>query len=116
MWSACMAASAAWWWRCAKGRATAAGGGGGRRFGADGDRAGSQAHRLASNLGHTLARLLSAKLGIRARAEKPGLLGRCCGEFAVPLDRREAFACGRAAAVAAGEGHTDVMVALRRDS
>jgi 6-phosphofructokinase 1 len=89
---------------------------GGRPFGADVDRAGSQAHRLASNLGHTLARLLSAKLGIRARAEKPGLLGRCCGEFAVPLDRREAFACGRAAAVAAGEGHTEVMVALRRDS
>jgi 6-phosphofructokinase 1 len=89
---------------------------GGEPFGADVDRAGSQAQRLASNLGHTLARLLSEKLGIRARAEKPGLLGRCCGEFAVPLDRREAFACGRAAAVAAGAGHTDAMVALRRDS
>ena len=88
----------------------------GRPFGADVDRAGSEAHRLASNLGHTLARLLSENLGIRARAEKPGLLGRCCGEFAVPLDRREAFACGRAAAVAAAEEHTDAMVALRRDS
>jgi 6-phosphofructokinase 1 len=88
----------------------------GRPFGAEVDRAGSETHRLASNLGHTLARLLSGKLGIRARAEKPGLLGRCCGEFATPLDRREAFACGRAAAVAAGEGHTKVMVALRRDS
>ena len=89
---------------------------GGRPFGADVDRAGSAAQRLASNLGHTLARLLSEKLGIRARAEKPGLLGRCCGEFAAPRDRREAFACGHAAAVAAGEGHTDVMVALRRDA
>jgi ATP-dependent phosphofructokinase / diphosphate-dependent phosphofructokinase len=88
----------------------------GRPFGADVDRAGNEAQRLASNLGHTLARLLSEKLGIRARAEKPGLLGRCCGECATPLDRREAFACGRAAAVAAGEGHTDAMVALRRDS
>lgn len=88
----------------------------GRPFGADVDRAGSPEQRLASNLGHTLARLLSEKLGIRARAEKPGLLGRCCGEFAVPLDRQEAFACGRAAAVAAGEGHTGAMVALRRDS
>ena len=88
----------------------------GRPFGADVDRADSEAQRLASNLGHTLARLLSGTLGIRARAEKPGLLGRCCGEFATPLDRREAFACGRAAAVAAGEGHTDAMVALRRDS
>ena len=88
----------------------------GRPFGADVDRAESAAQRLASNLGHTLAHLLSEKLGIRARAEKPGLLGRCCGEFAVALDRREAFACGRAAAVAAAEGHTDAMVALRRDS
>jgi 6-phosphofructokinase len=89
---------------------------GGRPFGADVDRAGSETQRLASNLGHTLARLLSEKLGIRARAEKPGLLGRCCGEFAVPGDRRDAFACGRAAAVAAAQGQTDVMVALRRDS
>jgi 6-phosphofructokinase len=88
----------------------------GRPFGADIDRAESVAQRLASNLGHTLAHLLSRKLGIRARAEKPGLLGRCCGEFAVELDRREASACGRAAAVAAAEGHTDAMVALRRDS
>jgi 6-phosphofructokinase 1 len=88
----------------------------GRPFGADVDRASSETQRLASNLGHTLARLLSERLGIRARAEKPGLLGRCCGEFAVPLDRQEAFACGRAAAVAAAEGHTEAMVALRRDS
>jgi 6-phosphofructokinase len=89
--------------------------GDGQPFGADVDRAGSAAHRLASNLGHTLARLLSEKLGIRARSEKPGLLGRCCG-LAVPLDRAEALACGRAAAVAAEEGHTEVMIALRRDS
>ena len=88
----------------------------GRPFGADVDRPESETQRLASNLGHTLARLLSEMLGIRARAEKPGLLGRCCGEFATLLDRREAFACGRAAAAAAVEGHTDVMVALRRDS
>jgi 6-phosphofructokinase len=88
----------------------------GRPFGADVDRAESDAHRLASNLGHTLARLLSEKLGIRARAEKPGLLGRCCGPFATPQDRQEAFACGRAAAVAAAEGHSEAMVALRRDS
>jgi 6-phosphofructokinase 1 len=88
----------------------------GQPFGADVDRADNAAHRLASNLGHTLAGLLSQKLGIRARAEKPGLLGRCCGPFASPLDRAEASACGRAAATAAGEGHSEVMVALRRES
>jgi len=84
-------------------------------FGADVDRAESDAHRLASNLGHTLARLLTQKLGIRARAEKPGLFGRSCGAFATALDREEAYDCGRAAASAAAEGHTEVMVALRRE-
>ncbi|HLY17073.1 MAG TPA: diphosphate--fructose-6-phosphate 1-phosphotransferase [Bryobacteraceae bacterium] len=87
----------------------------GNPFGADVDRAESQVARLASNLGHTLARLLSDKLGMRARAEKPGLLGRCCGPFASPQDRQEAFECGRAATAAAARGHSEVMVALRRD-
>ena len=85
-------------------------------FGADVDRAESGTHRLASNLGHTLARLLSEKLGIRARAEKPGLLGRCCGPFVSLVDRQEAASCGRAAAAAALAGASDVMVALRRES
>ena len=67
----------------------------GTPFGADVDRAGSSVHRLASNLGHTLARLISNKLGLRARAEKPGLLGRCCGPLASELDRQEAGECGR---------------------
>jgi ATP-dependent phosphofructokinase / diphosphate-dependent phosphofructokinase len=88
----------------------------GKPFGADVDRAGSSLHRLASNLGHTLARLLSAKLGLRARAEKPGLFGRCCGPLSVKLDRQEAWECGRAAAHAASEGHSEVMVAIRRES
>jgi len=84
-------------------------------FGADVDRAGDPAHRLSSNLGHTLAGLLHRKLGIRARAEKPGLFGRSCGEFAVALDRREAWECGKAAAAAATAGHTAIMIAIRRD-
>ena len=87
----------------------------GRPFGADVDRADNAAQRLASNLGHTLAHLLSEKLGIRARAEKPGLLGRCCGPFATARDRQEAFDCGRAAALAAAAGESGVMIALRRD-
>jgi ATP-dependent phosphofructokinase / diphosphate-dependent phosphofructokinase len=89
----------------------------GKPFGADVDRAGSSTHRLASNLGHTLARLLSEKLGIRARAEKPGLAGRSCGELVSGVDRREAWACGQAAAAAAGEqSEPGVMVAIRRDA
>ena len=85
-------------------------------FGADVDRADDPAHRLSSNLGHTLAGLLHRKLGIRARAEKPGLFGRSCGEFATALDRREAWECGKAAAIAAAGGHNAVMVAIRRES
>jgi 6-phosphofructokinase len=87
----------------------------GAPFGADVDRAGSAVHRLASNLGHTLARLISTKLGIRARAEKPGLFGRCCGPLASGLDRQEAGECGRSAARAAAKGESGVMVAIRRD-
>ena len=74
------------------------------------DRDGKQ--RLASNLGHTLARLIQEQTGLRARSEKPGLTGRS-SSLAAPLrDREEAFACGEAAAVAAGEGATGVMVSL----
>ena len=89
---------------------------GGHPFGADVDRAGSGVHELASNLGHTLARLISQKTGLRTRAEKPGLLGRTCGPFTRERDRREAYECGRAAVQAALSGQTDVMVALAVDS
>ncbi len=88
----------------------------GSPFGAAVDRADSAVHRLASNLGHMLARLLTEKLGIRARSEKPGLFGRCCGPLASDLDRREAWECGRTAAIAAAEGASGVMVAIRRES
>lgn len=84
----------------------------GQVFGADVDRAGSSVHALASNLGHTLARLITEKTGLRARAEKPGLLGRSCGPFTRESDRRDAYACGRAAVRAALEGASDVMIAL----
>lgn len=88
----------------------------GRAFGAEVDRPDVAQHRLASNLGHTLARLLTERTGLRARAEKPGLLGRSCGPFAREVDRREAWECGRAAARAALEGGSGVMVAIRRES
>lgn len=85
-------------------------------FGAEVDRAESSVHRLASNLGHSLARLISAKVGLRARAEKPGLFGRCCGPLASELDRQEAWECGRAAASAVAHGESGKMVAIRRES
>ncbi len=84
----------------------------GTPFGAVVDRAGSAVHQLASNLGHTLAGRIAERTGLRARAEKPGLVGRSCGPFARERDRREAFDCGFAAALAAARGETGVMVAL----
>jgi 6-phosphofructokinase 1 len=88
----------------------------GQPFGAEVDRPGVPQYRLASNLGHTLAQLLATKTGLRARSEKPGLLGRSCGPFASTLDRAEAYECGRAAARAAMNALSGNMVALRRES
>jgi 6-phosphofructokinase len=86
----------------------------GAPFGADVDRPDSDVHRLASNLGHTLALELTRKLGIRARAEKPGLLGRSCSALASQVDRKEARECGRAAVEAALAGVSGQMVTLHR--
>jgi len=88
----------------------------GKPFGADVDRPDSAVHRLASNLGHTLATSLSQRISLRARAERPGLLGRSCAPLASEVDRKEAFACGRAAVKAAINGETDKMVTLIRVS
>ena len=86
----------------------------GQPFGSDVDRPDSAVHRLASNLGHTLAQELSRKLGLRARAERPGLLGRSCAALASPVDRQEARGCGRAAVKAALASVTEKMVTLQR--
>jgi 6-phosphofructokinase 1 len=88
----------------------------GKPFGADVDRADSAVHRLASNLGYTLAVALAEKTGLRARAEKPGLLGRSCAPLASEVDRKESFACGRAAVKAALAGESEKMVTLVRTS
>ena len=84
----------------------------GQPFGADvqTDRDGIQ--RLAANLGHTLARLLADRIGVRVRSEKPGLTARCGSLAASQPDRALAEACGRAAARYAREGLSGVMVAL----
>lgn len=87
----------------------------GQTFGADVDRPDYAGHALATNLGYSLARLLTEKTGLRARAEKPGLLGRSCGLFTVDRDLDEAYRCGERAADAACAGESSQMVALRED-
>jgi 6-phosphofructokinase len=88
----------------------------GETFGAEVDRPGARQHKLAMNLGFTLARAVTARTRFRARSEKPGLLGRSCSFAVSDIDREEAYLCGAEAMRAARQGMSGVMVALRRVS
>ena len=79
-------------------------------FGAD-SRPGSRGS-LAMNLAHRLARLVNEHLGLRARSEKPGLLGRSGAAYRSERDAREAYRCGEAAVQAAQQGMSGKMVTL----
>ena len=52
------------------------------------------------------------KLGLKSRAEKPGLLGRASIPYASPTDREEAYAVGRFAVESALKGESGCMVAI----
>ena len=84
----------------------------GEAFGAD-ERSGSRG-KLAMNLAHRLATLTGERLKLRSRSEKPGLLGRSWWSEEPRLDRAEARLCGAAAARAACEEYSGVMVTLIR--
>ncbi len=84
----------------------------GEPFGAE-VRSGSRGS-LAMNLAHRLAMLVSSRLRIRARSEKPGLLGRSSALCVSSVDWNEARECGRAAVRAAVTGLGGNMVTLVR--
>ena len=63
-----------------------------------------------------LAMLVIQKLGIKARSEKPGILGRASITLQSQVDRAEAIEAGKAAARAAIAGETGVMVGFKRIS
>lgn len=88
----------------------------GEPFGADLIQADGFQHTLAGNLAHVLAQLITRRLKLRARSEKPGLLGRSSAAFVSESDRQEAWACGEAAVRAAVSGLTDRMITLVRES
>ena len=88
----------------------------GEPFGAELDRAGDRHHELARNLADTLARRIASETGLRARAERPGLVGRSFSMAASEIDFDESALLGRAAVDAAAEGRTAVMVGLRREA
>jgi 6-phosphofructokinase len=87
----------------------------GEPFGADLIAADGFAHELAGNLAHALSQLIARRLKLRARSEKPGLLGRTSAAFISEHDRQEARMCGREAVRAAVEGVTDKMITLVRE-
>ena len=61
-----------------------------------------------------LARLVSRRLGVRARHEAPGTIQRSLAACVSDADAREAELVGRAAVRYALDGHTDEIVTLRR--
>jgi ATP-dependent phosphofructokinase / diphosphate-dependent phosphofructokinase len=85
----------------------------GQPFGADVMDQEGPTRQLARNLGHVLAETLKRNLGLHARSEKPGLLGRSSAFTISEADRQASYQCGVAAVQAAVEGSTGVMVALR---
>lgn len=87
----------------------------GEAFGADIDRPENPQHRLASNLGHAVARLVTRELKVRARTERPSLLARSCSALVSETDRDEAELVGRAAVLSVRAGDSGQMVALCRE-
>lgn len=63
-----------------------------------------------------LAMLVIRELGIKARSEKPGILGRSSATLQSATDREEAIRSGAFAAKAAIEGSTGYMVGFERAS
>lgn len=84
----------------------------GEPFGAESHAAPGSRDRLASNLGHQLAALLTRRLGVRARSEKPGLLGRSSALDVPAVDREAAFGCGVFAVEQALDGANGEMVTI----
>ena len=91
--------------------------------GADGAVIGASSEaRFTDDFGHEyhdgparrLAALASARLGVRARWEKPGTIQRAFIPAASAVDAREAEMAGRAAVQAAREGLSDAMITLIR--
>ena len=71
-------------------------------------------HPYHASPGATLTRLVTQRLGQRARFDKPGTIARMSATLASPVDLDEAYRVGRAAAERAADGESDVMTNLVR--
>ena len=73
-------------------------------------------HRQMAGAGDVLAALIEARIGIRARCDRPGTLQRASMALASRTDLAEAYEVGRAAVHAATDGLSGYMVTLVRES
>jgi 6-phosphofructokinase len=69
---------------------------------------------LATNLAHRLAWHITDRLKLKARGDKPGLIGRVSADLRSPVDFEEAWRCGTAAVRTACQGVSGVMITLQR--
>ena len=69
---------------------------------------------LTGDVAARLGLMISRKLKVRVRSEKPGLLFRAFASFRSEVDASEAFEAGRFAVSAAVRGESGVMVTLMR--
>jgi ATP-dependent phosphofructokinase / diphosphate-dependent phosphofructokinase len=71
-------------------------------------------HRLPGDVAFTLASLVISELNLRARSEKPGLLGRSSALLVSPSDRREAEEVGAFGFSWARKGNSGFMASIER--
>ena len=72
-------------------------------------------HKVPGGAAQTLCAMIMAETGLKARSEKPGLLGRVSVALMSPVDQREAEEAGAVAVRSAVEGKTGFMVGFQVD-
>lgn len=72
-------------------------------------------HKVPGGVAQALSDKIITKLGIKSRAEKPGLMGRASIPMQSDIDREEAIAVGSFAVKSAIEGKTGYMVSIKRE-
>lgn len=70
-------------------------------------------HTVPGGTAQAVAERITGALGLKARAEKPGLLGRTSMPYVSRTDREEAYTAGRFAVEAALRGESGSMVSIR---
>jgi 6-phosphofructokinase len=73
-------------------------------------------HRMKGGAGDEVAQLITAKLGLKARVDKPNYIQRSFMNCASEVDLAEAYAVGRIAVQNAVAGESDQMISLVRFS